>query len=358
MEEKKEDNKIIKTPENIKKILKQLCSPIFELNIVKSVFFYGSAVKKGLVKGHDIDIFIAIDETIPNFEEEEKKLDILLITIQEKAKKEGIEIHFQPPKTIGLIWHLIHIAEPWTISAIRTSIILYDKGDFIRLIKNLLAEGKIYSINEKSERLFYRAINYFLSAKKKLLEIPFALLNILTIISQIILSYLEIRTSSATDTLEKLRANKKEIGISNYFLETYNELIKINEKIYKGTFGEFSGEEIDLWMNKIKLILNEAKNIIKKLEEESKRKRLEEAYNYGISLCKKVVKEKDKNDKKILYLFEKEFVKKNKIPESYYDILKNLYSYIHYKKTNKKLINIDKNYFKGMEILLNKLERK
>lgn len=342
--------------------LKKFCFILKGLEIVKGIYFYGSCVKKGYSFGSDIDIMIIVDDSIEDYEEKIKKLELFVKFIEEEAKEKKLDLHFQPPKSFSLFWHLVKIAEPWLISSIRTCIIIYDGSDFIKLIKKLISEGKIYGINEKSERLFSRAIENFFDIREKLLKVPIKFLNVITIVSQMILNYFDIITSSSNETYKNLKQKKDFIGISDSFLLNYEELIKINEKIYKGTLSEFSGDEIDLWTKKINSMVQESKKIIIKLKKEEDKKRLEETYSYVVDLCRnaldKKIPDKKTSSSKILNEFIEKFSMTQKIPDSYKDALLNLDEYIKKRKFSKKIDYIDKNYFKGMELIIKDFKRK
>lgn len=343
----------MKKEENLINKLKSLCKFLVKFKSVKCIFLYGSSAKK-YIKGHDIDIFIVIDDTQEGYEDELPKLKFIIEMLEKQGEKYGLKLHFQPPKPLSLVWHLVRIAEPWTISAIRTSIVLYDPSDFIKIIKKLLKKGKIYAVEEKAERLFTRAVEGIASVREEILKLPIKLLNVVTIVSQMLLSYLDIYTTSSHETRDKIKEKAEELGISRDYIEFYDELIKINEKISRGTLSEFSGEELDIWEKRIKNIVEEAKFLLVKLQEEEEKKRIEDSYAYALNLCKKALSmEEGESDEKIIESFKEKFIKTGKVPKEYYNTIKKLQSYLKTKKRKGGLEFVDKLYFRGMEVIIN-----
>jgi len=342
-----------KKAKELAKELKDFCRIFTKIGIVKGIFFYGSATKK-YVSVHDIDICVIIDDTKKDYEKEIPKVKLLMAFAEKNAGKKGFKLHFQPPKPISLIWHIIRIAEPWIISTIRTGIIIYDPSGFLRTIKNLLKSGKIYAVDEKAERLFSRAMDSLMSVRRKLLGIPLEMLDIITIISQMLLNYVHVYTTSANETRDMMRKNQEEIGISPAYIEFYDELIKANEKIYRGTLGEFNGDEIDIWEKRVRGMIEESKLLLARLKQKQEKARLLESYAYAISLCKSALHEKEskESEEHVLKQFKQRFVETNKIPHEYYDAMKELYEYVRKNKKKKGMEYINKLYFKGMEVML------
>ncbi len=326
----------------LKKIVKQLCKPLFSLPSVKAVFMYGSCTKH-YVPGHDIDILVIIDDTKQLDEKESKKIDILMQLIAEKASKQALILHFQPPKPLSLFWDLIRKAEPWIISGLRQSVILYDPSGYLRVIKKLIMKGQLYSIDEKAERLSNRATERFIEVRELLLKVPLQLLWAMTEATQIVLAYLNIFTSSATDTLAKLKHLAKKINISEKHVKNFEELLAICEKIAKGTLSEFSGKEIELWVNRVKNYIIETEDILLKLEKMKKFKQVVETYERALKICDRALSMKIKqlphSIEQRIKLFKKELVDKGLIDKEYYDMLKTLHNYI-----SKKAKQIPKQY--------------
>jgi len=341
-----------------KKAIENLFLPLTKINAIVSIFIYGSAVKKGPEKGHDIDVLVLYDE-----EKAEKidlqKADFFIDLIKARAEKQGLILHFQPPKPLSLWWKLINRAEPWAISALRYSIIIYDPRGYIALLKKLLEEGKIYSLDEKAEMLMSRAVEkFYFGIRAKMLEAPVLLLEAMTAIGRIMLSYYGIYTTSANETVAMLKRHNKKINLGERDIELYEELLKMNEKIAKGTLSEFRPSEMDVWSSRVKELIGKSEALLLELEQKRKDKEIRDAFDYMISLCEKALKIKirnipEKNEDK-LRLFKKYFVKTKQILPEQYKPLEEIYQYIKKKKSIEPKY-FDITYLRALEAGIDKL---
>jgi hypothetical protein len=349
MNETKEE-KIIHKPKELKKIIDELSEPLKKIKGVVGIFIYGSSIAKGVVKGHDVDYLVIYDDLIEKPEID--KINFYLEFIKLKALRKEILLHAQPLKPLSLWWKLMKRAEPWAISAIRRSIIIYDPNDFLILTKKLIEEGKLYSIEEKMERMMARAIESLIGVREKLLKAPYMLLQCLTIAGQMMLSYLGIYTTSANETRNMLIKYKEKLKISDKFIDDYTELIRINEKIMKGTLSEFKPSEIDYWIEKIKKHIRESEEILIRCENELKIKEAEETYAEIMKFCEEILalktKKIPKSDKEKIQLFKNLFVDTDLIDKFYYDTLTELYASIKEKKP----YAINKIYVKALRAAL------
>jgi len=341
----------------VKQIISNLCSPLKEIDTVKAIFVYGSFVEKGFQKGHDIDLVVIFDDTSEKADIDYNKIKFHIELISKEAKRYGLILHFQPPKPLSLWWKLIRQAEPWVISALRRSIIIYDPTELIKIQKKLLEKGTIYSIDEKAEKLMTRAIENFIEVREKLTRAAWVLLKLMTTANQIILSHLGVFTTSANETKNMLIKYKKELGIKEIFIEWYDELIKINEKIAKGTMSEFKASEIDLWKKRLDIYIRESEDIIIYLDKKIMEEEIKESYNYLLKLLDKALslktKKVPKDEKEKIMLFKKYFVNTQEIDKAHYKTLQELYDFVKSKKPIKKVI--DKTHIKTLEAAINEL---
>jgi predicted nucleotidyltransferase/uncharacterized protein YfkK (UPF0435 family) len=349
--EKQEEAKY--TPKELKKIIQEISEPLTKLKGIVGIFIYGSAVTKGVIPGHDVDYLVIFDDLLEKPEIE--KINFYLEFIKLRASRKEILLHVQPLKPLSLWWKLIARAEPWAISAIRRSIIIYDPNDFLTLTKRLIEEGKLYSIDEKMERMMARAIESLMGVREKLLKVPYMLLQCLTIAGQMMLSYLGIYTTSANETRNMLIKHKEKLKLSNSFIEDYTELIRINEKIMKGTLSEFRPSEIDAWIEKIRKHIKDTEEVLIRCENEMKVKETEEIYNEVMKLCEDMLMLKAKKippqDKAKIELFKLLFVETKLIDKSYYDALTELYSCVKQKKS----VVFDKVYLRAFRAALEEI---
>jgi predicted nucleotidyltransferase/uncharacterized protein YfkK (UPF0435 family) len=352
-QEKEKQEEVKYTPKELKKIIQEISEPLTKLKGIVGVFIYGSSVTKGVIPGHDVDYLVIFDDLLEKPEIE--KINFYLEFIKLRASRKEILLHVQPLKPLSLWWKLIARAEPWAISAIRRSIIIYDPNDFLTLTKRLIEEGKLYSIDEKMERMMARAIESLMGVREKLLKVPYMLLQCLTIAGQMMLSYLGIYTTSANETRNMLIKHKEKLKLSNSFIEDYTELIRINEKIMKGTLSEFRPSEIDAWIEKIRRHIKDTEEVLIRCENEMKVKETEEIYNEVMKLCEDMLMLKAKKippqDKAKIELFKLLFVETKLIDKSYYDALTELYSCVKQKKS----VVFDKVYLRAFRAALEEI---
>jgi predicted nucleotidyltransferase len=352
---------MVKKPEkeSLKKKLKPYYLPLTKLKEVRLVIAYGSAVTKGVEKGHDIDLLVVFDDLAGEAEKGQAKIKFLAKLLTEKAKREEITLHFQSPKSITFWWELVKKGEPWIISAIKEAVSLYDPCSYLHHVKRLLKEDKIYSLDEKAERLLFRAIKKIVLIREELLVVPIKLLEISTNVAQILLSYFGVFTASANKTKDKLVELKKELNIEEGQIKNYEELIKMNEKIAHGTLSEFSGYEVDLWLERAEQFIAKSELALLGFEQKQQEQKLKESYDYGIALCSRALKLVGKvpeSDSEKIDSFKKNFVDTGYIPKEYHEAMQSLYECV---KENKKLkIQFDKLYLKGLEFSVSELTRK
>ena len=342
---------------DIKKKIMEVCLPLTKISSVRGILLYGSTLEKGIRKDHDIDLLVIYDDS-KSSEQEFKKINLLMDLISARAKKKGLNLHFQPPKSLSLWWKLIIEAEPWLISAIRRSIILYDPFQIVSIVKKLVKEESFPSINEKIERLLSRSRDSLMYIREKLVNTAIILLDSMTKVSQLMLSYLNIYTTSPIETLNMLEKNKDKLGIKDSFIVMYSDLIRINEKIAKGTLGEFRCTEIDLWFERVTRYVKESEKILLRLENEEKEKQIKNSYKNMIILCEKILRRKVKrlprDNKEKISLFKKYFIDTNLVSKEYYSILEELYNYIEKGKPLKRK-NLDIVYINSFISELNNM---
>ncbi|OIO40077.1 hypothetical protein AUJ10_03920 [Candidatus Pacearchaeota archaeon CG1_02_31_27] len=334
--------------------IKNFLKPLSKIDIVKSFWIYGSSVEK-IKKNekfslkHDIDVIIIYDDTREDFKEEELK-QILLNEdfIEKESEKKNMKFHFQPLRSLSSFWRLLKKGEPWMISSIKNSMVLYDPSNLIVLIKNLLNENKIYSREEKSERLLERAKEKLKNVREKLLiEVPAELLGIVTKSLQIVLMQKDIFVSSTRDCMILIK-ELENYGLETKYIDFYNELVDLNRKIERGTLSEFNGKDFQKWFSKVELFVLRMETLMVKFEKSKISETLNKTYNETMKICEEILKKKFKNipkdDYKKIELFKKEFVDKGLIDKTHYYTLNELYEYKNRKKTKKK---IEEKYLKG-----------
>ena len=354
--------------------------------VVKAVWLYGSVLrKKEFKKSSDIDIVVLVDDTSPEFNKQKlAKIRVVIEMITITAKEEGLQLHFQPPRRLTTWWELIRDGEPWTITSIKESMIVYDDSGYVEQLKLLLAKGIVYSQQERAEKLIERAYLSIIEARQiSLTKLPHELLMITVETAQRVLWLKDKHPITPRDTIKELQSESLPS-------ENADELYSIVRKINKGVLSEFSGADFDRHYKKTMKFVELCKKEFVLLEEKKKDKILVDSYNHSMELAKKAIyaqtKKKPQKDKEVLEEFSK-LVKEGLIDEIHEQTLKDLiiydetrdlkkimhdryiknvyvksleiaiHDFLHYRKEYKGKLPSIKKPVKGGEILLKSLKK-
>jgi len=354
----------------ILKEVKELCKPLSKLSpLLKAVWIYGSFIKKDKYeKTSDIDIMAIVDDTRPNYTQSfMKKLILYFKIIESKAQKKDIKLHFQPPKTITFLWEIIRNGEPWIITSFDRVHVLFDKQNFVKNTQFLIKDKEIFRNRYKTEKLAETAYQKFYEAKDILLkDIPLELFFIIVESAQGILSYYGRYPSSPKATLDDMKEVFKKHPNRRVFVEYFEELYMLIDKINRDVLVEFSGEDLDKTYKKITEFVLESESIISTLENKKRFEKLDRIFKECKELCIDALKKRKKKipskDKNILDNFKKEFIDSGSIEEYHFKTLKDIFDYNKKKQSIKptseeynKIANkkIEMSYVKSLRLVLN-----
>ena len=246
-----------------KKVLKEvkhLCSIFTKEHFkgfVKAIWVYGSVVKKK--SANDIDILLLIDDTMEDYQE---KAIRLLNVANIITKHTHLNLHFQKPVQLSLLWSLVIKGEPWIITAIKNSIAIYDPYNYVVLLKKLIRNKGDMSRDIKAERLVSRAEDSLTDNRGLMMgfieELFFACLEA----AQIYLLLKDKTIYKPRKTIKELK--KMEIDTDDFF-----EILNLNEKANKGSLSEFSGEDLDYYLKQTNRFILKLKKL--SLEEVNQR---------------------------------------------------------------------------------------
>jgi len=340
--------------------LKILCSGLYNLKPhVKAVWVYGSAVKKTNVKGSDIDILILADDTVEDLNI--SSIEAFTKVIEATAEKQGLKLHFQSPKKLTLWWNLVRTGEPWTITSLRDSIILYDPSGYVTLLKKLLQKGELYVTEQRAEKLIENAKRDIAEARQISLEkIPFEILMVMTEAAQMALMYYGKFPPAPRHVAYELRnVFVKEKLLEEDIVEDFEDIFETVEKIHRGTLSEVTGRDIDSSVKKAKEFINVMEELMLKLEHRKRESGMEDIYKACMALCEQALKKKLKNlpksDAEKINLFKKEFIDTKIIGLSHFKTLDDLHKYHTSKKRRKTLEKekyLDGTYIRSLRIAM------
>ncbi len=246
-----------------KKVLKEvkhLCSILtkeYFKGFVKAIWVFGSSIKKK--SANDIDILLLIDDTVKNYQEKAARLLHVANII---AKHTPLNLHFQKPVQLSLLWSLVIKGEPWIITAIKNSIAIYDPYNYVILLKKLIKNKGDISRDIKSERLVSRAEDSLTDNRSLMMgfieELFFACLESAQI-------YLLLKNKTVYKPRRTIKELKKlEINTDDFF-----EILNLNEKANKGSLSEFSGEDLDYYLKQTNRFISKLRKL--SLEEVNKK---------------------------------------------------------------------------------------
>lgn len=244
------------------KILKKHLSPLLKFRkYLESVYVYGSAVTKK--SANDIDTIIVINDSL--------KLPPFIISqietecgfIEDEAKKENMIFHFQPLKMLSKWWHLVLDGEPWIISSLKRAIIIYDKADVVSEVSNLIRNEQMYKKEERAEKLIERSEIYFFKNRQLLLSTLHLLSDAATEAAQILMLFDNKFLLNKKKIIEELERNYKKV-LGDEIIGNYKEIVDLEEKMEKGSLSEFSAENLDYYLDKVKKFIGKVEAMLSK----------------------------------------------------------------------------------------------
>jgi len=229
--------------------IRRLITPLVIKPLVKVIYIFGSSVKK---KGNDIDIAILVDDTTKGYNKEMQKL---ISRIKKIEKSNRLDLHFQPPLNLSLFWSLLIKGEPWAVTSLKDVIVLYDSSNYLKLIRKLIKRKFLVGKELKSERLVARSqelLNVNRSLRLMFIE------NLFYVANEAAQIFLISKGKIAFEPKKILNELK------NYTSDTgvYFELLDLNSKASKGQLSEFTGENLDYYINKLEKFIKELESLI------------------------------------------------------------------------------------------------
>ncbi|MBI5389407.1 nucleotidyltransferase domain-containing protein [Candidatus Woesearchaeota archaeon] len=326
---------------------------------VKAVWIYGSSTNKTFENGSDIDILVLVDDTLDKNDKIAAKVGIFTRIISEKAAKVGLHLHFQPPKLLTLWWSLLKEKEPWTITSLRSPIIIHDPSDYIQLLSTLLERGTLFSDKERAEKRIEEAKLCTVKVREIFLyKITYELFMAMTESAQTFLLYFRDYASVPKNIVQELKQLAKEGHIKSSSVEDYEQFFYLRRKIEKGVLSEITGRDIALYEKKARGFIDDIEKTIIILSLQKKEQFIRESYSHLMELCCRALKTQRKqlpgDDGKKIMLFKRLLVDTGKIDEVHYLILHNIYQHNKNKKTT---LYVNQNDITNFEIALGKVRR-
>ena len=278
-------------------------------------------------KANDIDVYVIVDDTdvkrMPRFELKEKLRAIIISqgfeasAITKVDKKFHIQVYI-----LTDFWEGIKDANPVFFTFLRDGVPLYDRGVFMPW-KLMLEMGRIKPSPE--------AIDVFMSTGERILEsvqyrlrdilekdIYWAVLNP----SQAALMLYGVNPPTPKETIELMEDIfvKKEKLLEKKYVDTLDRTFKYFKDIEHGDVKDISGKDIDKLLTDVEAYIKRMNKLFKEIETQSEKKRIIDFHDSCIAVANDILSEHGiKGDVEKGFA---ELVKKGKVPDRFFKILK------------------------------------
>ncbi|MEM3122110.1 MAG: nucleotidyltransferase domain-containing protein [Candidatus Pacearchaeota archaeon] len=342
----------------IAEVHKTLCLRKFD-KYVSSYVISGSLVRGTATKTSDVDVFIVIDDTdvkrMPRLELKERLRAQIYQFVTDATAIAGVKnILNVQVYLLTEFWEAVKDAHPVMFTFIRDGVPLYDKGTFIPW-KLLLKMGKIRPSPEAIEIFMSSGDQTRKIANRRLIDAMIDVYyGVLNPSQALLMLYgLPPPTHKETPRVFKEIFHDKEGLIEKKYVDILEKAV-MNFKDYEhGKLKEISGSEVDK-------LIKDSEDFIKRMK--TLKDQIEKVYNKNIInqierevfvLLENLFGKKPR--KELMELFEKELVKKGKMPPKMLSVLKEIEKITHDFKKNKAKNKEIENIRKESAILINHL---
>jgi len=252
----------MKTKKIKKNLLDKYLRPLKEYKkIIEAVYVYGSAVSEN--NANDIDTIIILNDSSEIKPFMIDKIEQTCGIIEDRARKDNLIFHFQPLKMLSRWWYLVLEGEPWILNSLKEIIIVYDKKGIIEEVSKLIKNENVYKKEERAEKLIERSDTYLFKNRQSLLNSLTTLSEAATEAAQILLLFDNKFILNKKRIIEELEKNyTKKISIE--MIGNYKEIVDLEEKMERGSLSEFSAENLDYYLDKVKKFIFKVENMLAK----------------------------------------------------------------------------------------------
>ena len=296
---------------------------------VASYVIAGSLVRGDVVKTSDVDVYVIIDDTdvkrMPRLELREKLRGIIFQYVLEASELAGVRNKLSPQVYLLTdFWESVKDAHPVIFTFIRDGIPLFDKGTFTPW-KLLLKMGRIKPSPESIDMFMSMGDKLAEIVKRKLLDIVVGDIywSILTPSQALIMLYgLPPPTPKETVPLMREIFLEKEKMLEKRYIDILDKVVKIYKDYEHEKLKEIKGAEIDSLVKDVEDYMKRLKELRKQIEKRAQEKTIAQIYKDVFQLLRGLFG--DKAEQALINDFEKEFIKKGKLPSNYLEILKDV----------------------------------
>jgi len=313
----------------VAQIHKSLCLRKFE-KYVSSYVVAGSLVRGETKKTSDVDVYIVIDDTdvkrMPRLELKEKLRGIIYSYVAEAEELAGVKNKLSPQVYLMTdFWESVKDAHPVIFTFIRDGIPLYDRGTFLPW-KLLLKMGRIKPSQEAIDMFMSMGDKMSETIKRRLLDIVIGdIFWGISTPSQALLMLYGLPPPNIYELVKQMREVfvEKEKILEAKYADILDEVcIKYFKGYEHGKIKEVSGTDVDRLLKDAEAYMKRLKELRIQIEKRVQEKTIEQIYTDTFQLLQGLFGKKSESS--LVETFEKEFIKKGKLPENYLHILKDI----------------------------------
>ncbi|MFB6246508.1 MAG: hypothetical protein ABEI74_02885 [Candidatus Pacearchaeota archaeon] len=221
-------------------------------------YIYGSSIDKK--DPHDIDVMIIAEDR--EFQKREVMQEIDKKRKELQNKHEDVFIHVQSVQPLSNWWKLILKGEPWVIDSLRNCLIVIDNEKTLKEVSELVKRNSTFKRKELAENLIKRSQDNFLENKNILLRGITDLSEAATEALQLLLIFNDKVIVDKKRIIKEVENNfSKKISKPN--INTYKEIIDLEEKMIKGSLNEFTAENLEYYEGKVSSLIGNVEKSIK-----------------------------------------------------------------------------------------------
>jgi len=314
----------------VAEIHKSLVLQKFEKYVVSYVIG-GSLVRGEAVKTSDVDVFIVINDTdvkrMPRLELKERLRGIIYQYVAEAASLAGVKNKLEPQiYLLTDFWESVKDAHPVIFTFIRDGIPLYDRGTFMPW-KALLKMGKLKPSPEAIDMFMSMGDKTVSRAKAGLLDIVIHDIYWgISTPSQALLMLNGLPPPAPKHLVAEMKKVfvDKEKMLEKKYIDILERIVGIYKDYEHEKIKEIKGVEVDKLIKDTEDYLKRLKELREQIEKRTSEKTIEQIYADTFSVLKGILGKKAQTA--MVESFEKDLVKKGKMPPQDLRILKNIIS--------------------------------
>ena len=314
----------------VSEIHKSLVLQKFEKYVVSYVLG-GSIIRGEASKEFDVDVFVIINDTdvkrMPRLELKERLRGIIYQYVGEASALAGVHNKLEPQiYLLTDFWEAVKDAHPVMFTFIRDGVPIYDRGTFMPW-KALLKMGKLKPSPEAIDMFMSMGDGVVPRSKRTLLSDIFV--NIFWGITTPAQALLMLNGCPPPNAKKELvRDFKKEFldtkMIEKKYVDFMEKVINMWKDYEHEKIKEISGDEIDKLFKETEEFLKRLKELRKQIDKKAQGITIEKIYSDTINLLSSMFGKK--SQAQLILDFEKNLVKKGKMTQQHFKILKNIIS--------------------------------